>query len=407
MLTDYLKLALSSLLKRKLRSWLTMIGVFIGIAAVVSLIGLGEGLRNAIGAQFSFLGADKITIQASGTQFGPPGTGVVVPLDIDVTDKIERINGVEYAIPRLLETGKVEYNDVLSFPIVGSLPDDNEQRREIEGLLNIKPESGRGLKSGDRFVALMGNNYNDDDIFGKEVRVGKTILINDQSVEVVGIAAKTGTFFLDSAILMLEDPMRDLFDNDDDVNAILVKVQEDVDIYLVKENIEKLLRKERDVDEGEEDFEVQLAVDVIETIDSTLFAVQLFITIIAAISLIVGGIGILNTMYTAVVERTKEIGIMKSIGAKNSDIFFLFFVESGLLGMVGGIIGISLGFLIAKGLAAIGSAQLGSDLIQAHISLTLIIGSLAFSFILGSIAGITPALRASKLHPVDALRHSK
>ena len=126
--------------------------------------------------------------------------------------------------------------------------------------------------------------------------------------------------------------------------------------------------------------------------------------IIAGISLVVGGIGIMNTMYTSVVERTKEIGIMKSIGAKNSTIFTLFFIESGLLGAVGGIVGALIGAGIALLVAFIGSLALGSDLISAHISPYLIIGAVLFAFIVGSFFGSLPAIQASKLNPVDALR---
>ena len=119
---------------------------------------------------------------------------------------------------------------------------------------------------------------------------------------------------------MNEDILRDLMDEPDEVSVIVVKVQESANMDLVKVDIEKLLRKERNVKENEEDFQVTLAANILDTINSTLFAVQLFVSIIAGISLVVGGIGIMNTMYTAVVERTKEIGIMKSIGARNIDI---------------------------------------------------------------------------------------
>ena len=121
----------------------------------------------------------------------------------------------------------------------------------------------------------------------------------------------------------------------------------------------------------------------------------------------VGGIGIMNTMYTAVVERTKEIGIMKSIGAKNSTIFLLFFIESGFLGAVGGIIGVIIGFTGATGFAFIGRLILQTELIAVSISLPLVIGALLFSFMLGSFFGTLPAVRASRLNPVDALRYAK
>ncbi|MFC1752661.1 ABC transporter permease [Thermoproteota archaeon] len=406
MFFDYLKLAVNSLLKRRLRSWLTMIGIFIGIAAVVSLIGLGEGLRNAITSQFGALGGDMITIQAGGTQYGPPGTGVVTPLELGIEDDIEKIDGVQFAIPRLIKSGTMEYNDRLAIGMAGSIP-DGVHRKEIENILSLKPYKGRLLKDGDRNKVVLGNNFKEDDIFGKAIEPGTKVLINEKQFEVVGIVKKSGNFFMDGVVMMNAAPLRELFDNTEEISILVAKVKKNVDMEKVKEDIEEFLRKERNVKEGEEDFSVDLAINTVETINSTLFAVQMFVYIIASISLLVGGIGIMNTMYTAVVERTKEIGIMKSIGAKNIDVFMIFLVESGLLGMVGGLIGVTVGVLLAKGMAAAGAAQLGSDLIQAQISLWLVVGALLFSFIIGCIAGITPAIRASKLHPVDALRYAK
>jgi putative ABC transport system permease protein len=406
MLLDYLKLSLGNLTKRKLRSWLTMIGIFIGIAAVVSLIGLGEGLRNAIMSQFGAIGSDKITIQAGGVQFGPPGTGVVNPLRQGIEEKIAKVNGVEWAIPRMIKSGYMEFNDVRVYGVGASMPDD-PYRREIEEIIGIKAYQGRLLKDGDRNKVLLGNNFKDEYVFGEAIQVGDTVPMNGKDFEVVGIMEKTGSFFIDGAALFNEEPFRELYDNTDEISIIVAKVKKGADINKVKEDVEKLLRKERNVKIGEEDFSVELAMNTLDAVNSTLFAVQLFVYIIASISLLVGGIGIMNTMYTAVVERTKEIGIMKSIGAKNLDIFFLFFVESGMLGMVGGLIGIIIGVSVAKGLAYLGAMQLSSDLIQAHISFWLIAGALMFSFVIGCIAGITPALRASRLHPVQALRYAK
>ncbi len=406
MLNEYFNLALRNLLKRRLRSWLTMIGIFIGIAAVVSLIGLGEGLRNAVIGQFSFLGTDFITVQAGGVQFGPPGSGVVKPLTKDDVDNLNNVNGVKFAIGRLIKTGKTEFDDKVDYNFVGSMP-DGEQRREVEKILGIKTEKGRLLKDGDRFKVVIGNHLLNKDHFGEKLKIGSKILVQDKQFEVVGILETKGTFIVDTVIFMNIDTMREVFDKKDDVSAIMVKTRDGSDMNLVKQSIEKLLRKTRDVEEGSEDFRVELAANNLAALDSTLFAVQLFVYIIAGISLVVGGIGIMNTMYTAVVERTKEIGIMKSIGAKNKDIFSLFFFESGLLGMVGGIIGIGIGVGLAKGLAYIGSLQLGSNLVQAKISLLLVIGALLFSYIIGSLAGILPAIQASKLSPVEALRYAK
>jgi putative ABC transport system permease protein len=406
MVKEHIRLALRSLTKRRLRSWLTMIGIFIGIAAVVSLIGLGEGMRNAIVGQFNFLGTDFVTIQAGGLQFGPPGTGVVKDLTTDNVNSINRVSGVEFAIGRLIKRGKTEFNDQTHFNLIGSLP-SGEARREIEGILGLDVDKGRLLKDGDGNKILLGNHLLNKDHFGDKLKVGSKIVIEGKKFNVVGILESKGSFIVDLVIFMNENAMRDIFKEKEAVSAILAKGKRGTNLQIVKENIEKLLRKERDVTKGQEDFRVEVAVDNLNALDDTLFAVQLFVYIIAGISLLVGGIGIMNTMYTAVIERTKEIGIMKSIGARNSDVFFLFLIESGLLGLVGGVIGIVLGTVFAKTLAYIGSLQLGSDLIQANISISLILGALFFSYVVGTLAGVIPALQASKLNPVDALRRAK
>jgi putative ABC transport system permease protein len=216
---------------------------------------------------------------------------------------------------------------------------------------------------------------------------------------------KKGSFQLDSAVFLNENDLRDLVGRpDNEYDIIAVRFNENEDVEKIQSIIERRIRKIRDVDEGEEDFSVETPQSVIESVNSVLLGIQIFVYIIASISLLVGGIGIMNTMYTAVVERTKEVGIMKSIGARNSTIFTLFFIESGLIGTVGGIIGAVLGYLLATGLSIIGRIALGSDLISAHFTPQLIIGALMFSFILGSFFGTLPAMRAAKLNPVDALR---
>ncbi len=407
MFADYLRIAIRSLVKRKMRTYLTMIGIFIGIAAVVSLIGLGQGLRIAITSQFGILGTDILSVQASGTSFGPPGSGAVTPITKDLIDKIEKINGVDIAFARYIESGTMEFNDEQAIGLAVSVP-EGDKRKIIEKMLNLKTEQGRLLRDDDTKGVVLGNDFKKDDTFGRGISSGDKILLNDIEFRVVGILEKKGSFMFDQSVLVNEQSMIDFLETDEDeVDIIAVKVKNEREIDAVKERIEKLLRKERDVDIGEEDFEVQSPQAMLESLDSALFAVQLFITIIALISLLVGGIGIMNTMYTAVLERTKEIGIMKSIGARNRTIFTLFFIESGLLGMVGGIIGIILGMIFAYGLAAIGRLVLGADLIQASIGFNLIIGALAFSFVLGTIFGVLPAIRASKLNPVDSLRATK
>ena len=403
MLIDNIKLAFVNLGHRRLRSWLTMIGIFIGIAAVVSLIGLGEGLRTAITSQFGFLGSDILSVQASGLNFaGPPGTGTVNPLSDTLIDDLQKINGVEAAFNRKVKIITQEFSDRQRIGYAGSVP-TGENRKNFEKMLNLKVDSGRMLRDGDERSVVLGNDFTNSERFGRAVKVGDRILVNGASFNVVGILKKKGSFTIDSVVLANED-VKDIFPDDGTTSIIVVKVRDESQIDLIKESVEKLMRKERDVKLGEEDFIVSTPQKTLETLNSTLFAVQLFVYIIASISLAVGGIGIMNTMYTAVLERTKEIGIMKAIGARNSSIFTIFFFESGFLGMVGGVIGIILGIMIAEGLSFIGRIVLGSELIQATISPQLIIGALLFSFCLGTFFGVLPALQASKMQPVDALR---
>ena len=408
MIKDYFLYSVRSLRNRGLRSWPTMIGIFIGIAAVVSLIGLGEGLRTAISSQFGFLGPDVLSIQASGLTFaGPPGTGVVEPLTDELADKIENINGVESAFSRYIETTAIEFNDRQSIHMVVSVP-GGSNRKILETMVNLKAAEGRLLKDGDSRKVVIGSNFKKDDYFGKGVKVGDKIFIKGNSFEVIGILEPKGSFIFDDSFLMNEQAMFNILGtNKKFVDVIAVKVA-GVDIVdETIENIEKRLRKERNVGKGEENFQVESPQQTLATLNQTLAAINIFVYIIASVSVAVGGIGIMNTMYTSVLERTKEIGIMKSIGARNSSIFTIFFVESGLLGMIGGIVGIILGVSFAYGLSYAGRLLLGSDLIQASISLFVILGALLFSFVLGTFFGMLPAYQASKLNPVESLRSVK
>ncbi len=407
-LKDYFLLALKNLKSRKLRSWLTMLGIFIGITAIISLIALGEGLRSAISGQFSFLGPNVLAIRAVGLDFaGPPGQVEPNPLSDKLIDKIAKIPNVDVAYGRYMESTTIGFNRMQIIGVATSVP-EGKNRQAFEEMVNLKAEEGRLLKDSDGKKAVLGNDFKKEDAFGRRIEVGDKIIVNNTQFEVVGILEKKGNFILDSAVFVNEKAMlENIREKDGAVNLISVRVK-DVDVIeQTKESIARLLRDERNVKEGEEDFAVETPQKILGTINSTLFSVQVFVYVIAAISLLVGGIGIANTMYTSVLERTKEIGIMKSVGAKNSTIFLLFFIESGLLGLIGGIIGIFFGLLIAYGLAFIGGLILGSSLISAKASFALIFGALLFSFVVGLLAGILPAYQAAKKNPVDALRFVK
>ncbi|MCH7902390.1 FtsX-like permease family protein [archaeon] len=172
----------------------------------------------------------------------------------------------------------------------------------------------------------------------------------------------------------------------------------------VAERVEKKLKKSRDVNDKTQDFTILTPEELLESFGTVLNIITGFLIGVATISLIVGGIGIANTMYASVLERMKEIGIMKSVGARNKDILSIFIIESGILGAIGGILGVTLGFLISSAGGKI-AAQAGFSFLKPSFPLWLTAGSILFAFIIGAVSGSLPAYRASKLKPVDALRY--
>jgi len=282
-------------------------------------------------------------------------------------------------------------------------PMGGKRKRGYE-VMDLEAETGRMLKDGDIGKVMLGYNfYGGEDIFGKTVVPGSTVLIQGERFRVVGILKKRGSLIIDNTVFMNEAQLSDLMDygNDVDLIAAIVKSPELMD--RAKLDVEKLLRKRRDVDVGGEDFEVSTPDAMMETVNSVLGGVKAFIVIIASISILVGALGIVNTMTTSVLERRKEIGIMKAIGAKNGQVFMQFFFESGMLGLMGGLVGAILGTLVSvAGVAAI-NGFIGSEL-SPTIDFVLIISALVGSFIVGAIAGIVPAMNAAKQNPVEALR---
>ncbi|MFT4261055.1 MAG: ABC transporter permease [Candidatus Woesearchaeota archaeon] len=404
MISEYIKLAVLSLKKRGIRSWLTMLGIFIGIAAIVSLISLGQGLELAVSSQFQALGADRITIQASGLGFGPPGTSVANPLTNQDLEVVQRSLGVEQAAARLLEQVLIQKKDVVRTNFVVSMPQDLDQRRFVTEAFNYEIEIGRDITSQDINKIVVGHSFYERERLGSILRPRDKVIIQGEEFEVVGVYKRTGSFQVDGSIVMNENDLRQLLDIPEKVSVITARATNIDQIDEVTDRIRRDLRRHRNLELGREDFQVQTSQQTLESISTILTAITIVIVGIASISLLVGGIGIMNTMYTSVLERTKEIGIMKAIGAKNSNIFNLFFIESGMLGLAGGIIGIILGVILAKIVEIIGRFALGTELLQTNFTIQLILGALIFSFVVGTIAGTLPARNASKLKPVDALR---
>ena len=404
MILDFLNYSINSLRVRKTRTLLTMIGIFIGIAAVISLISLGSGFQNAILEQFSDVGVDKLVIQAAETGFGPPGSTALDKLTDDDFKAVEKTPGVKTAAKRYIRYVKVEFRDKVNYYGITSLPEERDARELVMNAANFEASEGRMLKSNDGYKAVVGNAFHESEKFPKKINVGDKIIIEDNEFEVVGVLEKIGNPQFNEIFIINEKPLEEILDTEGETDMIVAQVSNVDEIEKVADDIEKELRKSRNVDEGEEDFSVETPEQAIESFTTILNVVNVVLIGIAAISLIVGGIGIMNTMYTAVIERTKEIGIMKSIGAKNSDILLIFLIESGILGLVGGAIGVLLGIGFSKLVEFAAGVALGPGVLKANLTFTLIIGSLLFSFLIGTLSGILPARQASRLQPVDALR---
>ena len=199
---------------------------------------------------------------------------------------------------------------------------------------------------------------------------------------------------------MTEDDARSLFDKPDVVNTITVAIQPGEEIDEVAARVKSRLEKTRSKD----DFEVFTPAQLLNQLSTILDVVRAILVAIAAISLFVGAVGIMNSMYTSVLERTRDIGVFKAIGAKNSDIFQLFVVEAGFIGLTGGVIGSLFGFGIAKAIE-VGAAIAGFNLLAIRLDPYLLLFALSFAFVIGILSGILPSIRASRLRPVDALRY--
>jgi putative ABC transport system permease protein len=401
MWAEYFRIAFKTFGSQKKRTFLTLLGIFIGIAAVVSLISLGQGLKYSIDRQFSLLGADKIFVQ--------PGTGggvfgiSTVKLTSDDLLAIKSVPGVDIASASVYKIAKVKFGNQIKYTFVIGI-DDSEQSfadaLESFGVEIIKGQGADGTRE-----AVMPYRFSNADFFDRAVEVGSKLVIEDKKFKVVGEVNRIGNPQDDSQVFITIGAAKDVFGaTDDELDYIMVSLKDGASSDDLAEKIKKKLRNTRNVDDGDEDFSVMTADDLMKTFGIVLTIVQIVLIGIASISLLVGGVNIANTMYTAVMERTREIGVMKAIGARNSDVFLLFLIESGLLGAAGGVVGIAIGVGLSK-LVAFGADAAGWSFIQTIYPWYLIVGAFAFSFFVGAIAGTLPATQASKLKPVDALRY--
>jgi len=405
MIQDYFNLALKNLRRKKLRSWLTILGILISIMIIFFLISLSFGLSNAINEQFKMLGSDKFFIMAKG-QLGAPGTGGAVQLTTKDVDIVEKVLGVKTATYFVVGNAKIEFNDKSRYFMVVGIPMDKTDALElIAESANLKADDGRLIAKTDLGKVMIGYDYGYNNVFEHPVRAGDSIIINGKEFKVIGILSRIGNPSDDKNIYMILDDFKELFNSEDRVDEILVQVQNENEIKQIAEKTKQKLMKFRDVTEKTIDFTILTPEELLASIGTILNVITAFLVGVAGISLLVGSVGIANTMYTSVLERTREIGTMKAVGARNSDILYIFVIESGLLGLVGGIIGVIFGFLLGKGVEYVAVNQFNTTLLQVATPFYLFAGCLVFAFLIGVFSGIFPAMQASRLKPVDALRY--
>ncbi len=400
---ELIKTSLASIKKRKARSALTIVSVLIGVTAIFVLISFGQGLVAYVDDFSQKMGDDKLLVQPKGF-----GLGISIETNVVFTDRdintIEDTFGVDEVTGMYYEVAPVEFEDEEKYVFVmGS--DVKDHRELFNEIYNIEIFRGDDLEGKEKKDAVFGYNYLLDEggAYPEPLELRDNVLINGVPIKVKGFYESVGNPVDDYNVYLTKVGFEELF-KPKSYQAILIRSAEGQNPPLVAEKIKKDLRKSRGQSRGNEDFDVQTFEQVIESFTSILVTLNVILVLIAFISLIVAGVNIANTMYASVLERTKDIGVMKAIGAKNSNILMMFALESGLLSLIGGIIAVGLGTVIAIYAGKVVEAA-GYGFLQPALLPSLYIACLIFSVFIGIASGLMPAYRASKMKPVDALRY--
>lgn len=414
--SDILWFSASNLTQRGIRSWLTILGVVVGIAAVVAIVAMGDGLEASVSSQISGFGADEITVspgfsRASQTaRFGPP-SDVTSATDEEsgLTDRdantLLYLSGVTHVMGVASERVKVKYlAESTSISVEGVDPNMWQNFEEVE------VDSGRLLSSGDTFAAIVGSSVASD-IYSQPLTANRQVEINGKTFTVVGVLQSALDGGTDSKIIIPVDTAREIFDDieSDEFSSIMIKVESEEDLEYMEEVITEILLISRGLIADEQDFTIRSSAQMQSRFSEMMDTLITSLTGIAAVSLIVGAIGIANTMYMSVVERTRQIGVLKALGATNGDVMTVFLIESGLVGLMGGVFGVIMGVVVSSLMTGSGFSILPmgrfSNSSAVIFSPELIVGALIFSLVVGILSGVFPARLASRLQPVDALRY--
>jgi putative ABC transport system permease protein len=402
MILDLAKLSGRNLFRRGKRSWLTIVGIVIGITAIVALFSLGQGLEQSVNQQFEDLGTNVIYV-IPGSGLGGFFGGTDSQLSESDLEAVKRVQEVDQAGPMIYTQFRAEYSgEEMVLPVMG-IPTDESQEMIMDAN-NLEVGPGRNLRDIDRFSGLAGHSLRQGNIFDSKVDVRSQIRIKDIDIRVVGLLEQSGDPQYDQSLFLPIEAARELTGEEDRIDFILAEFESGQEADQVAKEIRQELRRERNVLKGEENFTVSTSEDLIKSFLNILNLVQYVVIGIVSIALFVGGLGIMNTMYMSVNERTKEIGIMKALGAKQKQILAIYLFESGILGLIGGAIGTLIGLGISEIAFYFIRTFIGTPL-QASHSPTLILSALSASFVLGILSGYLPARKAAKLEPVEAIRH--
>lgn len=403
-LLESLRSALLAIRAHGFRSFLTTLGIIIGVAAVIAMVSIIQGLSYTVNQQFEGLGSNSITIR-SYTPLSDALQGRrarLTPEDYELIRR--RIDGIASITPILYsQSGGLSQISYGARSTAANLYGSTHAFREVQ---QYYAQYGRFLSISDdqtrRRVAVIGDELRTELALPADP-VGEYISIGQEWVRIIGLIEPKGQLLgqsQDNFVILPYSTMRSLIGNQVQPDIqILLNVASNADLELLQQRIRNLLRRAHGLTDQDDDFQIQTAEQLADTVNSILGSVTVVMGGIVSISLLVGGIGIMNIMLVSVTERTREIGICKAIGARRYQILLQFLFESAFLCIIGGIIGLLIGYGIGAGAAA-----LIPGFPAAHVPLWAIFLAIGFSALIGIVFGIVPAAKAASLDPIEALR---